>query len=308
MTEAAQQSTDGYVANQAGVPNRVVNKVRVRMLDKDLADYEKELETSRLAPENTGQSPSSEAQVNPEKPNSANNSQPQQQDNNWQKRYSDLQSHTDKKVAEVNKTLAAKEQELTELRKQLQQQAQAKKSYPVSEQDLEQWVKEFPPLLGIIQTIALKAFDERSQEVRQEFKKVEELTNELASEKGRAELLKIHPDANEIETDPRFAHWFNEQESEIQQLVASKNPKKIAKAISLFKKDLNIVTKTVEDLQREASRAVNLGPTPADVPQEQKVWHESEVGKMSIRQYAKYEKEIELARKEGRFVYDISRA
>lgn len=313
MTDA--DNTAGYVNNQAGVPNKVVNKVRVRMLDKDLADFEKELETSRLNTENANQGVNSlnkpsEVQVNPEKPNSANNSQqPSQPDNtDWKKRYADLQSHSDKKVAEVNKILAAKDQELAETKKQLQQQAQGKKSYPVSEQELEQWVKEFPPLKGIIETIALKAIDARGDEIRDEFKKVEELTNELASEKGRAELLKIHPDANEIEHDPRFAQWFNEQESEIQQLVISKLPKKIAKAITLFKKDLGIVTKTAEDLQREASRAIDIGHTPVDVPQEQKTWYESEVAKMSITQYARLEGQIEKARKEGRFVYDISRA
>jgi len=141
-----------------------------------------------------------------------------------------------------------------------------------------------------------------------QIKELNDFKQSVANERGRTELLKIHPDANEIEADSRFAQWYNEQEPEIQHLVDSGEPKKIGKAITIFKKDLGIVTKTAQDLQKEASQFVNLGPTQPNLPKEQKTWYESEVKKMSQRDYIRFEKDIEIARTQGRYIYDISRA
>lgn len=287
---------------QYTMANAVVANKRVYMRAKDMEDIEKELETSRLAAENASM-PSAPASE-PENPNSANESV---NSDNWQKRYADLQSDRDKKLAEAKK----KENELTqknlELENKLKETLKSSTKYPTSEEELEQWCKEFPPLVGIIQTLALKAVENSDTDLKNKLTELEEFKKAYANEKGRLELLKLHPDANEIETDPRFAQWYNEQETEIQQLIDSGNPKKIAKAISIFKKDFGIVTKTVQDYQKEASKAVNFGNTPPDLPKTEKLWYESQVSKMTHKQYALHEKEIELARMQGRYVYDISR-
>lgn len=306
MTEAAQQPNQpsDQLYNQAGVVNKVAPKKSVYMRSRDMAEFEKEIETSRLAAENADK-PSAPANE-PENPNSANTPTPEEV--NWQKRYADVQSDRDKKLADANKRLAEKDKENLELANKLKETQKAKTKYPTSEEELAQWIKEFPPLAPIIQTLALKAWENDKSELANEIKELQEFKKAYANERGRTELLKIHPDANEIEADPRFALWFNEQEPEIQLLVSSGEPKKIGKAISLFKKELGIVTKTAQDLQREASRTVNLGPTPPDVPREQRTWYESEVNKMNAKQYAANELEIEKARSEGRYIYDLSRA
>lgn len=292
--------------------NATVSGKRVYMRNRDMAEFEKEIETSRLAAENAEKAaketanPPSDQPVNPENPTSANETV---QDNvDWKKRYADLQSDRDKKLADANKTIANKDSEKQELEKQLKEVTKAKTKYPTSEEELEQWCKEFPPLVPIIQTLALKAVEGRESELAEKVKELEDFKKAVAAERGRVELLKIHPDANEIETDPKFAQWFNEQETEIQHLVSSGDPKKIAKAITIYKKDLGIVNKSARDIKKEASKAVDLGPTPAELPKGKKTWYESEVAKMSARDYIKNEKEIELARAEDRYIYDISRA
>lgn len=284
--------------------NAVTSTKRVYMRDRDMAEFEKELETSRLNTENANKPQETVEQqpsvpvVNTENPNSANKSQ---ESVDWQKRYSDLQSHTTKQINE------AKKRE-TDLENKLKEQAKSKPKYPTSEEELAQWCKEFPPLLPIIQTIALKATEGDKEELKKEIEELRQFQQAYVNDKGRLDLLKIHPDANDIEADPKFAQWFNEQEPEIQALINSGEPKKIGKAITLYKKEFGIVTKTVQDLQKEASKAINVGPSSSSIPQEQKVWHESEVAKLPAKVYARFEREIETARTEGRYVYDVSRA
>lgn len=308
MTEAAQQPNQNSteLLNQAGIQNKVIPKKTVYMRNREMVEFEKELETSRLAKENAvTEQPSNPANEH-ENPNSLN--EPQNVD--WQKRYSDLQSHADKKVADAKRKADEETQKRIDAENRLKETLKAGPKYPTSEEELAQWCKEFPPLLPIIQTIALKATEGQNAELYEEMKKLKEVTQNYVNEKGRTELLKIHPDANEIEADPRFAQWFSEQEPEIQALIPETGgiPKKIAKAISLYKKDMGIVTKTAQDLQKEASKFVNLGPSQPNLPKEQKTWYESEVQRMTQKQYATFEHDIEIARSEGRYIRDVTGA
>ncbi len=310
MNEAVQQPNQNLDYRMS---NAVVSNKRVYMRSKDMADVEKEIETSRLQAENAAKNPTqdnnqpSEPVSNPENPTSANKSDPSV---DWETRYKNLQSDRDKKLADANKIIATKDKEKLELETKLKETEKSKTRYPTSEEELAAWCKEYPPLLPIIQTIALKAYEGSNEELVRDINDLKEFKKAVANERGRTELLKIHPDADDIEKDPRFAQWYNEQEPEIQALIPASggDPKKIAKAISLYKKDFGIVTKTAQDKQKEASKSINLGPTPPDLPKEQATWYESQVAKMTEKQYARYEHDIELARAEGRYIYDISRA
>ncbi len=292
------------MSEEQGLDYKMVpaQKKRIYMRNREVVEFEKELETSRLAAENAENQPSGKP-VESENPTSTGD----QKTVDWQKRYSDLQSHATKKENEAKKQADDLAQKLTELEKQLKETQKAKTVYPTSEAELEEWAKQFPPLYNIMTTIALKAKGSEAEELREKVKELEEFKAAYANEKGRTDLLKIHPDANEIEKDPRFAEWYSEQEPEIKSLVDSGNPNKIGKAITIFKKDYGIVTKTAQEVKKEASKAINVGPTPRDVPKDEQVWYESQVAKMTAKQYARLEPEIEKARAEGRYVMDISR-
>ncbi len=298
--------------NQAGIQNKVIPTKSVTMRNWEMLEFEKELETSRLEAENAahGTKPEqpSESNEEPKNPNSVD--EPINDLKVMQKRYSDLQSDRDKKLAEANKKINEANQKALDAENKFKESQKSKQKYPTSEEELEQWCKEFPPLLPIIQTIALKATEDSNSELLSKIKDLEDFKKAYANEKGKAELLRFHPDADDFDNggskNAEFIAWYNDQEPEIQHLVDSGEPKKIAKALTIFKKDLGIVTKTVKDLQKEASTAITVGPTPTSVPKEQKIWYESEVQKMKTKEYAKYQNEIEIARSEGRYVKDIS--
>lgn len=262
---------------------------------KDADKYEQELATAALDPANAD----TLEDGNPiPKDNSEDNV-------DWKKRYSDNQSHTAKQLREKDAETQRIAQENLALKQKLQEANNKPKSYPTSDEEIDQWAKQFPDFDKLLSTRIGKMIDQNSIELRNEMARLEDTSKAIAAEKGRAELLKLHPDANEIEKDPRFAVWFNEQEPEVRILIESPNPKAIAKGIKLYKEDVGIKTVQKNNSEKEASKAITLHSQP-ETPREKRIWRESEVDKMHPRTFAKLEKEIDQARAEGRFDYDLS--
>ena len=82
------------------------------------------------------------------------------------------------------------------------------------------------------------------------------------------------------------------------------NSKLAARAIDLYKMDrgLSKLTKKEEkDVKKEAAKAISKTKkgTESDIPKK-KIWTASEISKLKPHQFEKFEKEIDLARLEGR--------
>ena len=82
------------------------------------------------------------------------------------------------------------------------------------------------------------------------------------------------------------------------------NSKLAARAIDLYKMDrgLSKLTKKEEkDVKKEAAKAISKTKksTESDIPKK-KVWTTSEISKLKSHEFEKFEKEIDLARLEGR--------
>jgi len=86
-----------------------------------------------------------------------------------------------------------------------------------------------------------------------------------------------------------------------------------ARAVDLYKADLEKQRKVKDAPKREietrdaAAQSMRSNSAP-DLGSGAKKWLESEVDKMSSREYAKYAKEIDEAISSGNFIYDISGA
>lgn len=298
MTQAPQNADNTF--RMAG---SVTSTKRVYMRNKDMEDYETELETSRQDAEN----PETDSGNQEQQENT--NSAEQTSNDPYEKRFKDLQSFSSKRDATHKKELEKLTQQISELQKQANTPQTV---YPTTEEELEEWKKQFPPLYNIMQTMILKEKTVEVDELKDKLKELEEFKQSYANEKGRTELLKLHSDASDFDQggkrNAEFAQWYNEQEPEIQSLVDSGIPTKIGKAISIFKKDNGIVTVSAQEKKKELSRSVTVGPTKPNLPNEGKEWRESMVAALSPKQYERNQAEIEKARAEGRFVYDISRA
>ena len=83
--------------------------------------------------------------------------------------------------------------------------------------------------------------------------------------------------------------------------------KSVARVIDLYKIDAGISTKK-SDTSRKAATAVNPKSRAEPVQEEKGIWKESQVDKMSAKEYEKNSEAIMESIRAGKFVYDLSGA
>ena len=220
------------------------------------------------------------------------------EDRVFKKRYDDLKKHYDS-------TINKHKEELTSLRAQLESST---KQFvpPKSKEELEAWRKEYPDVYDMVETIAMNKATTRTADLENKYKDLKLQQEQIAKEKAEVELLKLHPDFNDIRAKDDFHEWAEQQDPTIQSWLYenTSNSKLAARAIDLYKMDrgLSKLTKKEEkDVKKEAAKAISKTKksTESDIPKK-KVWTTSEISKLKPHQFEKFEKEIDLARLEGR--------
>ena len=181
---------------------------------------------------------------------------------------------------------------------------------PKSEKEIEAWSKKYPDVAGIVEAIADKKAQERSSDIDKRLKEIEELRLTAKREKAEAELAVMHPDFNTIREDDTFHEWAKEQPKWVQDALYENvdDAKSVSRVIDLYKADKGITTKkkTSEDKGAAASVTTKRTTTPNDT-EESKYLRESQVAKMSIKEYEKRADEIMEAQRSGKFIYDVTR-
>ena len=219
------------------------------------------------------------------------------EDRAFKKRYDDLKKHYDS-------TLNKHKEEMSSLRGQLESSTK-QFTPPKSKEELEAWRKEYPDVYSMVETIAIDKATTQSAELENKFKNLQVQQEQIAKEKAEVELLKVHPDFNEIRSKDDFHEWAEQQDPTIQSwLYENKaNSKLAARAIDLYKADRGITKakKQDNDLKKEAAKAISKTKkaTDTDTPKK-KIWTTTEISRLKPHQFEKFEKEIDLARLEGR--------
>jgi len=213
----------------------------------------------------------------------------------FKKRYDDLKRHYD---STVNKH----KDDIEKLRLQLQENAD-KINLPKTKEEVDAWRQKYPDVYDIIETIAYTKADEKAKKVESNLKELESQQMAVQKDKAEVELSKLHPDFSEIREDDKFHEWVSKQDSTIQGWLYENttNAKLAARAIDLYKMDTGYgKKKTAKSL--EASKSVTSTSKREVDTSNKKMWKISEIAKLRPQQFAKYEKDIDLARKEGRIV------
>ena len=221
----------------------------------------------------------------------------------FKQRYGDIRRH-----------MKDKEQEwklkFEKLESQLESATKNELVLPKSEKEIEAWSKKYPDVAGIVEAIADKKAQERSSDIDKRLKEVEELRVTAKREKAEAELAVMHPDFNTIRDDDTFHEWAKEQPKWVQDALYENvdDAKSVSRVIDLYKADKGITTKKkpTEDKGAASSVTTKRTTTPSD-SEESKYLRESQVAKMSIKEYEKRQEEIMDAQRSGKFIYDMSR-
>ena len=220
------------------------------------------------------------------------------EDRVFKKRYDDLKKHYDS-------TLNKHKDEVRSLRSQLESST---KQFvpPKSKDELEAWRKEYPDVYDMVETIAMDKATTQTADLEDKYKNLQLQQEQIAKEKAEVELLKLHPDFTEIRSQDSFHEWAAKQDPTIQGWLYenTSNAQLAARAIDLYKMDSGqskLTKKEEKDVKKEAAKAISKTrkSTESDIPKK-KVWTTSEISKLKAHQFEKLEKEIDLARLEGR--------
>ena len=220
----------------------------------------------------------------------------------FKKRYGDLRRHMASKDKETEERIKA-------LEDQLSKATRNELVLPKSDDEIAAWTKKYPDVAGIVETIADKKARERSTDLDKRMQDIEKMRVDAVKEKAEAELLKLHPDFMDIREDDKFHDWADEQPKWVQDALYENvdDAKSVARVIDLYKIDAGIKTKKSDGTS--AASAVNTrSKTTPTSDDSNNNWRESQIEKMSDKEYAKNQESIMEAMRTGKFVYDLSGA
>ena len=211
----------------------------------------------------------------------------------FKKRYDDLKRHYD---STVNKH----KDEVSRFKNQLEEKTE-KFQLPKTKEEIDAWRQKYPDVYDVIETIAHTKADEKAKQVQTKLKDLETAQSNVNKEKAEVQLSQLHPDFNDIRADDKFHEWVAKQDSTIQSWLYdnTSNATLAARAIDLYKLDAGINKKASVN-KKEASKSVTSTSKKDVEAGDKKIWSVSEISKLRPQQYIKLEKEIDLARAEGR--------
>tara|TARA_R100000700_G_scaffold39178_1_gene51513 strand:- start:1621 stop:2499 length:879 start_codon:yes stop_codon:yes gene_type:complete len=254
-----------------------------------------EEELEQLMKEQRGEADNETAESKEAEPTSA-------EEKTFKKRYSDLRRHQQKQADDFKKEIDA-------LKKQLTDATNKEMRLPKSDEDIEQWAADYPDVAAIVETIAMKKAREQSTALEERMKVIDELQTSATKEKAEVELMRIHPDFDEIRESDDFHNWAEEQPKWVQDALYDNDndARSAARAIDLYKADMGI-TKQKPRSDKDAAKSVSTKNSRSKPQQDESsnFLKESEVQRMSPQEYEKMSDEIMEAIRSGKFIYDVS--
>tara|TARA_R100001163_G_scaffold1666_3_gene2668 strand:+ start:3580 stop:4446 length:867 start_codon:yes stop_codon:yes gene_type:complete len=278
---------------QEATPKKVAFMSKPSNVEERIKKDEEELK--KLMEQEKEPKPKEEDEEKEEEPKNA-------EEKTFKKRYGDLRRHSQQKEKEL-------QVKIEELSKQLSEATKKEIKLPKTEEELELWVKEYPDVAAIVETIAIKKAKETSKQLEEKVKSINELQLNATKEKAEAELMRLHPDFGDIRDSDEFHEWADEQPKWIQDALYDNDSdaRSAARAIDLYKADKNI-TKKSSDVKNDAAKVVKTrnNSTEPNVDESKNYFRESQVEKMSAEQYEKNQEKIMEAIRSGKFIYDLT--
>ena len=217
----------------------------------------------------------------------------------YKKRYDDLRRHQNKLVEQV-KTLEAKIADPSNF------------TAPTTEAELEAWKDKYPDVANIVTTLAKKEAKAMYDAADERLTRLDEIAEQANRAKAEAEIRAIHSDFDELKESDAFHDWVDVQPKWVKDAlyVNEDDPASVARVIDLYKADNNIVNKTKKASAKKAATAIvtKKGRTSVDADDVSGKITESDVNRMSAKEYEDRSDEIMEAIRTGRFVYDMTGA
>ena len=201
--------------------------------------------------------------------------------------------------------MSEKDREVQQMKQQLASATKQQIRFPTSQKEVADWVKKYPDVANIIDTIAQKRSLEALAMGEKRMEGLKKLEGEISRGKAENLLRKAHPDFDKIRANPAFHKWAKVQPKYIQDALYknSNDPHAAARAIDLFKADLG-----ARGSNKSAAASVGRSPTAAPSGGTRARFKESQVDAMTSVEFEKNEDAILESIKRGEFEYDMSGA
>jgi len=294
LAEVETQKTAGFV-------DRGYNyeKKRSRMEAEEEEIRKLEAEQRGEKPTDEEQQPEEEATETKEADTEVKEETLSAEEKSFKKRYGDLRRHMQEKEKEWDEKFKTFEERLK------------KDSIipPKSDEDIEEWAKEYPDIAGVVETIAARKAQEKFEKAEQQLKDLKKVQSEAERVKAETEIRKSHEDFDDLRASEEFHSWADEQPKWVQDALYenSDDPASVVRVIDLYKVDKGL-TKTAKKAKAKdaASTVTKRTKTQVDVEDANDAIRESDVAKMSDKEFEEKADVINKAIRSGKFVYDVS--
>ncbi len=221
------------------------------------------------------------------------------EEKSFKKRYGDLRRHMQQKEKEWD-------EKLEDLQK-----ASSKAGIipPKSDEDIEEWAKEYPDVAGIVETIAAKKAQEMFDKADTRLKQLDEAQAKADRLKSENEIRKSHSDFDSLREADEFHNWADEQPKWVKDALYENadDPASVVRVIDLYKSDKGLTDTAKKAKKKAAASPVSRrSKTEVDVADASDLIRESDVAKMSNKEFEERSDEINKAMRSGKFVYDVS--
>ena len=221
------------------------------------------------------------------------------EEKSFKKRYGDVRRHMQQKEKEWEEKFAALEARL----------GQESIRPPKSDEDIESWAKEYPDVASIVETIAAKKAQEMFNKAEDRLQRLDAKEAEMSRSTAEQDIRKAHSDFDKLRSADEFHDWVDEQPKWVQDALYenSDDAASVIRVIDLYKVD-NGMTKSDYAAKRKAAAKTVKKASKIEVEADDTAgsFKESDIARMSAKEYEKQEEEITNAIRSGKFIYDLS--
>ena len=292
LAEVETQKTAGFV-------DRGYNHEKKRSQMEAEEEEIRKLEAEQRGETDEEQQPEKEASKEKEADTEVKEETLSAEEKSFKKRYGDLRRHMQDKEKEWDEKFQAFE-------KRLEKESIVP---PKSDEDIEQWSKEYPDVAGIVETIAAKKAKEMFSKAEARMHEFDKIQVEAERTKAETTIRKSHEDFDDLRASDEFHNWADEQPKWVKDALYenSDDPASVVRIIDLYKVDKGLTKSAKKAKAKDAASTVTRRTkTQVDVEDAHDAIRESEVAKMSDREFEERSDEINKAIRSGKFVYDIS--
>jgi len=221
------------------------------------------------------------------------------EEKSFKKRYGDLRRHMSDKEKEWNERFEALE-------------TKSKREGivpPKSDEDIEKWAEQYPDVAGIVETIATKKAQEMFNKAESRLQELDDAHSEAQRVKAENIIRRSHEDFDELRQADQFHDWADAQPKWVKDALYENmdDPASVVRVIDLYKIDNGMTISAKKQSKKAAASTVAKGSrTSIDEKGVQGTIKESDVSRMSSKEFEEKQDQINEAMRNGKFVYDIT--